>query len=54
MQGNFSKTREIFDSRRSVTTTEDQGQGQWEQYIDLGQRCELIDNKHQKTRVIED
>ena len=53
MQGKFSKIRGIFDSRRPVTTTEDQGPGRWDQAIDLSQGCESIDNKQQKTRLIE-
>ena len=53
MQGKFSKIRGIFDSRRPVATTEYQVPGRWDWAIDLGQRCEYINNQQQKTRVIE-
>ena len=41
MQGRFSKIRRIFDSIRSVTTTEDQGPGRWERAIDMGSEMQI-------------
>ena len=34
MQGKFSKIRGIFESRRPVTTEEEQGPGRWERVRD--------------------